>query len=360
MKTKISRQINYFNEALILASKAFSQMDGGDDGGLIDYGAINIVKSEFDEKNKDIIEYFEAVRLDSMSIVNEYKDLSDLFRQSENNPEIFNVLIYSKLKKSIRDYSRKGFMEHIKSALISNVSVRTGERIDEDDIDYLTLMEKLYIFDNLQKYALLKLLNNTSGSMDRLFEMVGSLEDILKKRFAIIEHKYEELREKLKDMDVFEQKELSSVKNQPIFSDIKECEVYLNINFSSAVSLSVTGEEKNLKAIVFIGLLPLLLKDYTSDLHEKKDDIQKRLSTLSDPTRFNVLYLLSQEKVFGKEISERLDISKGTVSYHLNALVEEGLVQMEIIGKKVYYSLNKKGFEEVIAFLNSMIGEKNG
>lgn len=358
MKIKVIDEVNYFTEALIVASKFFTNDEKQEE--CIDYSKINISKNEFNEKYKEIIEYFESVRGEALSIIENYKDLAELFNNSGDNfPSISNMFIFSKLKNSINDYSKEELVKYVKGILISSINFNTNEKIDEE-IDLLTLMEKLYIFDDKQKYHLLKLLNNTSNILDKFYEFIIEFEEMLRKKFYLIERIYSEFKKKLEYFDVYELKGLKDFKEQPIFKKIVESNIYLFINHSLQCSLSVFGEEEDkLTALVDIGFLPFLLKDYNLDMDEKKEDIQKKLSIISDSTRFNILYLLSKQKSFGKEIAEKLDISKGTVSYHLNSLADEQFVQVEIDGKKVFYSLNKRGFEEVVSFLKTMIGERD-
>lgn len=357
---KIMNEINYFNEALIVAAKAYKNIDNNYDYDLIDYSKISISKNKFDKKYKDLLKYFKTVQMDSISIVSDYDELRDLFINGEKLSGIFDLIKYGKYKNSIKEYTKDELTKMIKDILIGDIKYNTNEKIDEDKIDYLILVEKAYRLDSVQKYILLKFFKNISGTLDKFYEMILKLENMLKEKFYLIENNYIELRKKVEAIDIIEEfKDIKFIYEQPVFKNVSEKEVYLFINLDTLNTLSAYGDENSLTALINIGLLPFLLNDYNLNLGDKKDNIQKKLSCLCDSTRFEILYLLSKEKYFGKEISEKLNISKATVSYHLNHLSLEELVQIEIDGKKILYSLNRRGFDEIISFLNCMLGKKD-
>lgn len=353
MECIINKEVNYFNEALMLALKAFN--DKNENNELLDYSKISLTKEEFYEKYKNIIEYFEKTRLECISISDDYKDLENIFKETTENITIPNILIYSNLKNSIKDYTKDEFLLHIKKSLISSITYRTGEVLEINNIDNMDLVDKVIIFNDSQKYILLKMLNNTSNILDYFYEYINKLEDMLKESFNMIKDTYYKLLESIKDIDVLMLKDVEELKKQSIFSEIKKCKVYLFLNLDTQVNLSIFDDEDNLRVIAFLGFLQLLVKDYILNLNEKKDYMKKKLSVISDQTRLDILLLLSNKKLFGKEIAEKLEVSKSGISYHLNLLVEYGLLQMEIDGKKIYYSLNINGFNEIISFLESII-----
>ncbi len=69
---------------------------------------------------------------------------------------------------------------------------------------------------------------------------------------------------------------------------------------------------------------------------------------LSDPTRRRILELLSDRDMTAGEIAGYFDISKPSVSHHLNALKAAGLILDERKGQNIIYSLNTTVFQELI------------
>jgi DNA-binding transcriptional ArsR family regulator len=80
---------------------------------------------------------------------------------------------------------------------------------------------------------------------------------------------------------------------------------------------------------------------------------------LSDPTRRKILELIKEKDLTAGQISDHFQISKPSISQHLNILKNAGLVQDEKKGQFVIYSLNTTVFEELIAWALHLT-EKNG
>ncbi len=71
---------------------------------------------------------------------------------------------------------------------------------------------------------------------------------------------------------------------------------------------------------------------------------------LSDPTRRNILQLLKYKDLSAGEIADQFEISKPSISHHLNLLKQANLVLDERRGQNIYYSLNTTVFQEVLRF----------
>lgn len=65
------------------------------------------------------------------------------------------------------------------------------------------------------------------------------------------------------------------------------------------------------------------------------------LKTISDPIKFEILSYLKDTPLFGKEIAKKTNLSKNTVSYHMNCLMSMNLIKLTKEGTKVYYSIKK-------------------
>jgi DNA-binding transcriptional ArsR family regulator len=72
---------------------------------------------------------------------------------------------------------------------------------------------------------------------------------------------------------------------------------------------------------------------------------------IADPQRRKVLKLLQQGSMSAGQIAARFDITKGSLSYHFNILVEAGLIRRERRAQEQVYSLNTSVFEEIAAML---------
>lgn len=67
---------------------------------------------------------------------------------------------------------------------------------------------------------------------------------------------------------------------------------------------------------------------------------------LNDPTRRDILELLKKKDLTAGEIADRFEISKPSISHHLDLLKQAGLVQSVKDGQYIFYSLNTTVIEE--------------
>lgn len=79
---------------------------------------------------------------------------------------------------------------------------------------------------------------------------------------------------------------------------------------------------------------------------------------LSDPTRRKILQLLKEKDLSAGEIADHFDISKPSISHHLNLLKQARLVQDERHGQSIVYSINLTVMQEAMSWFLDMIGTK--
>lgn len=81
--------------------------------------------------------------------------------------------------------------------------------------------------------------------------------------------------------------------------------------------------------------------------------MKKVFKALSDQTRREILKLLSKKDMSAGEISENFNMSKPSISKHLDILKEAELISFEKKGQFVIYSVNTTVLQEVLSnFLN--------
>lgn len=81
---------------------------------------------------------------------------------------------------------------------------------------------------------------------------------------------------------------------------------------------------------------------------------------LSDPTRRKIIQLLKDRDLTAGEIAEQFNMTKPSISHHLNMLKQAQLVTDERQGQNIYYSLNTTVFEEVINWFFNIVHQNEG
>lgn len=82
--------------------------------------------------------------------------------------------------------------------------------------------------------------------------------------------------------------------------------------------------------------------------------MNESFKALADPTRRKIIRLLRQSDMTAGQIAEFFQMSKPSISHHLNALKHAGLVQDEREGQFIRYTLNTTVLEEVLGWFLEM------
>lgn len=76
------------------------------------------------------------------------------------------------------------------------------------------------------------------------------------------------------------------------------------------------------------------------------------LNALNDPSRQQIILLFEKQKEYCvSDIAQHFDISRPTISHHLNLMKRAKLLTSRKEGKEVYYSLNKEHVVEVLELI---------
>ncbi len=80
---------------------------------------------------------------------------------------------------------------------------------------------------------------------------------------------------------------------------------------------------------------------------------------LGDKTRRDILDMLRKKDMSAGEIADAFNISKPSISYHLDLLRQANLVVSIKKGQFIYYSLNTTEIDEIIAWLYTFSDKNN-
>lgn len=73
---------------------------------------------------------------------------------------------------------------------------------------------------------------------------------------------------------------------------------------------------------------------------------------IGDPSRREILHLLSKDSLTINSLAENFDMSRPAVSKHIKILYEAGFISIEDIGRERYCILNPDGFNELQEWIN--------
>lgn len=76
--------------------------------------------------------------------------------------------------------------------------------------------------------------------------------------------------------------------------------------------------------------------------------MEKTFKALADPTRREILRMLNEKSLSAGDIAKAFEISKPSLSHHLNILKNAELVSAERDGQHIIYSINTSVFQEFV------------
>lgn len=79
--------------------------------------------------------------------------------------------------------------------------------------------------------------------------------------------------------------------------------------------------------------------------------MNKLFKALNDQTRRDILELLKKDDMTAGDIAEHFNISKPSISHHLDILKQAELVEADKQGQFIYYSLNTTVVDEILKWV---------
>lgn len=79
---------------------------------------------------------------------------------------------------------------------------------------------------------------------------------------------------------------------------------------------------------------------------------------LNDESRRQILELLRKGEMTAGAIAEHFDMSKPSISHHLDLLKQAGVIEAERRGQFIVYSLNTTVMDELLAWLLKLSGRE--
>ena len=82
--------------------------------------------------------------------------------------------------------------------------------------------------------------------------------------------------------------------------------------------------------------------------------MDKVFKAINDPTRRGILKLLKAKDMTAGEIADQFNISKPSISHHLDLLKQADLVTTERKGQFILYSINTTVVDDILNWLLSL------
>lgn len=88
---------------------------------------------------------------------------------------------------------------------------------------------------------------------------------------------------------------------------------------------------------------------------EAADRVDRFLKVLSDKRRVDIVKMLSNKPYYGYEIAAKLELTPATVNYHINLLMDAGIITFDREENKIYFSINKEKVKDLLRETSIML-----
>ena len=88
---------------------------------------------------------------------------------------------------------------------------------------------------------------------------------------------------------------------------------------------------------------------------EEREELVKALKVMSDSSRLELLRLITERPMYGKEIAEKLKITTPTVSHHIDQLKDVGLIHEERDKNTKYFSTDPRRIDALLERLKKFL-----
>ena len=82
------------------------------------------------------------------------------------------------------------------------------------------------------------------------------------------------------------------------------------------------------------------------------------IKALDDPTRRQIIELLKKKDMTAGEIAEKFNMTKPSISHHLDLLKQAGVIAGVKEGQYITYSLNTTVFDELVKWIMDVSKKK--
>lgn len=120
-------------------------------------------------------------------------------------------------------------------------------------------------------------------------------------------------------------------------------------------SLALPFAQLRIGDICYYGLFFDDMLQSVGHLTGQRETLINRFKALGDKSKLEIMLLLTKQPRYSLEISRETGLTAATVSYHMNALLNCGLVSMEKHEQRIYYSVRSEGVRWMIEETGSLL-----
>ena len=239
-------------------------------------------------------------------------------------------------------------IEQFKKNKIDTVSIDDCLKIQKEPKNNDAISEILKLpLDDSDKISLLKTLIEPKGYIDQIFTDI----DMIKKELSAI---YQELG--LSDyLDYFDSVNTKQMLDKVNIQYDGKIVIFPSLVEYSSMSIFLEDEDRDvLKIRVGLALDIDFICNYNFFFEDMPEKIEQFAKIISDKSKLKIIELLKKQEMYGAQLAEALKLKTPTISYHVDALMNAGIVSARRYNNRVYFRYDKDRTLEIIDHLRKM------
>lgn len=76
---------------------------------------------------------------------------------------------------------------------------------------------------------------------------------------------------------------------------------------------------------------------------------------LSDKSKLEIMMSIKDQPAYGAQLSRQMNLTTATISYHMSALIQNGLVSVQRKENRIYYSMHKDKVKKIIQYIENVL-----
>lgn len=277
----------------------------------------------------------------TLSIIDNYTFNSlELFKYFDNNEtSIANCLFFSFLNAF--DFEQN----NLKQKLISNINNFMSSKVNSLSLKHHFIIDKGTNLDTIDAILNLEINNDKIIQLLQAFRNPEHYIDIILTDInKIIPHLKTLYNQYFVtgSLEYFNNATISKMLSG-IYSDEKQEYLILpSVTSFDLLRMNIDDQRKENAAIMFVGIL----------IDNKKvaefsffDNIEERLSyftkVINDKSKMKIVELLKEKEMYGAQIAEALNLKTSTISYHIDTLLNAGIISATKVDNRVIYTYDK-------------------
>lgn len=369
MHVAVREDYNCLFEAVALAVKLF-QRKAGAEVRLVERRQLFVQDGvDVETRFADYKCFLERIFALGEPLLVRFEDLRPLFLSEEGEVGLLQGLLWASDAISIHDYPYASFQQAIRLALCQ-MDVNTEgvwptqaeiEQVMTEDLPFekaFRIVEASGLADD-QKLLSLRLIQDSFQFFSRIQDFLGELEAILRQELPALDPHLQDFFEAatVKGGLSFFQEAVGNFLqlDEAEFQPDKPLTIFPSAVNYNGLHLRISIDQR-LRRDLALGILFQPLVSLQQQAARQQDIFLEQLKAISDPTRFEILYLLSDRSYYTKELADQLNLTSSTLSHHMSLLMREDLVDYTLKGRRSYYSVRSAELMKLANALQALAG----